>query len=1196
VDWFGINIFEDLCCQCGDILMSILAMFDTLIIEQAHETQSNRKIPPMKPKYPYALLLASSLLAAQANAQLTWDPSGGGASDGSSAWLGTGEWWNGAANVDWTSGSDAIFGNGGAAGNATLASPTAAGTITFNSFTGTYNLGTTGQALTINNGVTMNAGSGAVTFTSPIILSGDQTWTNNSGGLLKTNNGTNLITNGGFDLTIGGTGDTTFGVVSNSAVALTGSGNLVKNGSGRLNIGGVNSGFTGTVAINGGVLQMINNAGGLGDGNVSLNGGVLSFYWSTTYSRTLGTGNGQVQILGGESGFAGAGTNGPSINLGSTVVWGALGDGPATGFFNPGKFVLGDAGTTNAATTSFSSNIDLNGANRTIVVPKGLSSGGNNSTITGMLSNSSGTAAGFIKEGGGNLLLMGNNTYTGDTKVLGGTLRFGNSWNNSWTGVTLDNASNLEINNAIVQANYYLTRDLGTGSGEIQITGGRTGFSNMQSDAVGNAFVKFTDNATTVTWGSASFDPSTLVLNDSGALGVLRMQNPFDLNGANRTIEVSATGPGGGRGTYGTMEGALSGTGASLTKTGVGTLMLQGANTYNGGTNINGGGLWFDTTASMPATGAVAVNDGTFLNVTVGGSGWTAGTSGNGTMGGLLAGLGGQTGSTVSYTGDVSVGLNISGTQTYAGDIADVGTSLSLHIGNKDGTTSGDPFIRNGTLTLSGNNSYTGGTFLNKGTLEIGSATAIGSSALTFNGGTLSSSDSSARTISNTLVLAGNVGAGGTGDIVFSDTSNTQVSDTNNSTRTFIVDSGISATFNQLFTANGNSGITKTGLGDMLLNGTNSYTGSTTVQQGNLIAGTDVSSANNVNGAFGRANSNINVGLSNNNNDAGVLAGGAFTIGRNFQVLSQNTTDTGTRIVSFGGNSADASTFSGNIILGSNNSSSKGTSLTAAAGGQATFSGVISNPTGQDSTEAANAAAGIAVTKIGAGTVVLSNTNTYTGATVVSEGSLIINGAVASTSVVVAASLGGSGVMANATLSGSGSINPGSSPGVLTASATDPTGGLAYNFEFTAANTLPTWNNATASVNDVLRLTNATPFTASLDSSNTIALYLGVGSINNSDVFTGGFYTDENSDFLSSISSATFQYFLADAGGSETYNGNNYTEYTGPLGFTVATFSQTADFGSGNVTGYTSQFTVVPEPSAVLLGALGFLALLRRRR
>ena len=113
----------------------------------------------------------------------------------------------------------------------------------------------------------------------------------------------------------------------------------------------------------------------------------------------------------------------------------------------------------------------------------------------------------------------------------------------------------------------------------------------------------------------------------------------------------------------------------------------------------------------MPNSGAVSVSDGGILAVSVGGAGqWTTGTSGNGPIGGLLSGQGGQAGGTVSYAGNVGLGLNVTGTQTYSGNINNVGTSLGLYVGNKDGGTASDPFTQTGTLILSGNNAYTGST------------------------------------------------------------------------------------------------------------------------------------------------------------------------------------------------------------------------------------------------------------------------------------------------------------------------------------------------------------------------------------------------------------------------------------------------------------------------------------------------------
>ncbi len=173
---------------------------------------------------------------------------------------------------------------------------------------------TIGTALAVNDGIS-KAGAGAVSITGAVSLGADQTWTNNtSGAVSKTN--ASLLSNNGFQLTFSGTGTFNLGTINNATAVLAGSGALVKEGSGRLNIGGINSGFSGSVTINGGILQMHNDPGGLGNGNLTLNGGVLSSYWGMTYTRTLGTGAGAVQILGGQSGFAGAGTTGPTFNLG----------------------------------------------------------------------------------------------------------------------------------------------------------------------------------------------------------------------------------------------------------------------------------------------------------------------------------------------------------------------------------------------------------------------------------------------------------------------------------------------------------------------------------------------------------------------------------------------------------------------------------------------------------------------------------------------------------------------------------------------------------------------------------------------------------------------------------------------------------------------------------------------------------------
>jgi fibronectin-binding autotransporter adhesin len=600
----------------------------------------------------------------------------------------------------------------------------------------------------------------------------------------------------------------------------------------------------------------------------------------------------------------------------------------ATDDVNFGTATAGYTGTVTISGTQTANSITIGAASGGVTISGGTAFNlGNADTILTQNSASNATFGtvigggtnGLTKAGSGRLILNGaTNTYTGKTLISGGILRFGTTWSNTWTGVSLNANSNLELNGGIAEAYYYLTRTLGSANAQIQLTGGRSGFTNLQGDASAN-FMTFTNTSTTVTWGSATFDPSTLVLNDTGASCVLRMPNPFDLNGAARTIEVSATGAGAGRGTYGTMEGILSGAGGSLAKTGGGTLLLNGANTYDGGTSIDGGALWFHRTAAMPNSGGVSVNDGGMLAVSVGGANqWTTGTSGNGTIGGLLAGLGGQTGGTVSYAGSVGLGLYVTGTQTFAGDIGDLGTSLSLHVGNKDAGTASDPFTQNGTLVLSGTNSYTGLTRVNSGnTLRFATQNSLYSNTeaswtaenlnvksgatLAFNVGGAGEFDTGNVTtlLTNLGTSSGPTNGMNSGAVLGFDT-------TNASGGTFTIADTIT---NITGAAGSNRNIAKLGAGTLVLSGPNTYTGTTTVSAGTLSAG--VAAVAGVSGPFGLNNAislanvaGATLDLNGFDTRIGSLTGGGTTGG----AVALN----GGAILTVGTNNTNA-TFAGNI-------------------------------------------------------------------------------------------------------------------------------------------------------------------------------------------------------------------------------------------------------------------------------------------
>jgi autotransporter-associated beta strand protein len=248
--------------------------------------------------------------------------------------------------------------------------------------------------------------------------------------------------------------------------------------------------------------------------------------------------------------------------------------------------------------------------------------------------------------------------------------------------------------------------------------------------------------------------------------------------------------------------------------------------------------------------------------------------------------------------------------------------------------------------------------------------------------------------------------------------------------------------------------------------------------------------------------------------------------------------------------------------------------------------------------------------KQGLGTLELTASNTYTGETWVTAGTLLINGqqsaATGAVTVLDGATLGGSGA-SGGTLAGAGLVSPGNSPGILTANQVDPAGGLDFAFEFTQVGN-PTWSNASASGNDVQRLTDASaPFVGNLSAANRLDIYLGVASLTDGDIFRGGFFTDRNSDFTAIASGATYRFYvLGDGAGTDaTFNGIGYYTLTNydPDGSVVVSAVQpgTANFASGTVTdGWVQQYeyvVVVPEPTTLLLLACGGgLAMLRRVR
>jgi hypothetical protein len=173
-------------------------------------------------------------------------------------------------------------------------------------------------------------------------------------------------------------------------------------------------------------------------------------------------------------------------------------------------------------------------------------------------------------------------------------------------------------------------------------------------------------------------------------------------------------------------------------------------------------------------------------------------------------------------------------------------------------------------------------------------------------------------------------------------------------------------------------------------------------------------------------------------------------------------------------------------------------------------------------------------------------------------------------------------------------------PGILTATQEDPTGGLDHAFEFTGNNS--TYSSASASVNDVQRLTGGTRFTLALTSPNELDICFSSLSPR---IYTGGFFTDQPADFYDQIKSATIACFVKTTGaGDTTFNGSNYltAAHCDPRWqVTVCAVVASADFGGGAVNGRVMEFEYVslPEPGTITLlgiGAAFALATVGRRR
>ena len=366
-------------------------------------------------------------------------------------------------------------------------------------------------------------------------------------------------------------------------------------------VGGANS-LNGTV-----VLSNLNNSFG---GGVSINAGSSSL-------NIL-----QVSQIGNSGANSPLGTNG-TINIGGTS---GSGDNVLkyTGTGENSDKVINLAGTTGDATLDqsgtgnlkFTSAMTETGVGAKTLFLQGSTAG--TGEISGNINETNG-AISLEKLGTGTWTLSGSNNYSGGTTIDVGTLRISGT-NALATSGSIFGSTTLANNSTLALAgggNYVLSA-----FGSTNVNGNSISFTNSSGSA---ATLTFTAATNYVTRSSDNAGART-VANNSTNLGLV-FNGAMDIGS---TTNNSVTFGGAGNTTVkGVIFNTNTAVARGLTKTGIGILSLEGANSYNGPTTVSAGSLIVDGNQSS-ATGSLDVAAG----ATLGGSGTIGGVT---TISGVLS-------------------------------------------------------------------------------------------------------------------------------------------------------------------------------------------------------------------------------------------------------------------------------------------------------------------------------------------------------------------------------------------------------------------------------------------------------------------------------------------------------------------------------------------------------------------------------
>jgi autotransporter-associated beta strand protein len=754
---------------------------------------------------------------------------------------------------------------------------------------------------------------------------------------------------------------------------------------GTLRLGAGNGSNTGQYALSGGALTtgalLLTGKNSLTNARFALNGG------------TLVTSN----ITTGASGY----TYGLLIFNGGTLQADANAGSPGSGWINSG---------TTAYVSTGGARIDTGATDRTI----------NAALLRDPFLADNQPDAGLTKLGAGTLTLTGASTYTGNTTIAGGAIEFGfpSALGASTNQVVLDGGGLRWASGTTSDISSRLAT-IGAGGGIFDTNGNNVTFASALSGA--GALTKsgagtltlnaastytgaFTVSAGTLSLGnSLALQASSVTLSGSGALdvNVISAVTLGNLNATSFALQNDYPAPlaltlGGGN-TTATTATAFSGAG-SLVKTGSGTITLSGANTHTGGTSVSAGVLQFAAAAALPSTGTLAVGSGATAAFNVGGTGEFTQTDINGMLG------------SASFQSGSLLGLdttNASGGQFIFSSAISGSVGLTKLGGNL--------------LTLTGANTYTGGTTVSAGTLAGDTASLQGNitnnAAVNFD---QASDGTYAGNISGTGSLtkssAGNVTLTGTNTYSGGTTINGGTLTGNSvSLQGNIVDNA-AIVFNQAATGtyagvvSGTGTLTKSGAGNLTLGATNTYTGGTVVNGGTLAlvnggsAGAIVGSLTvnsgatllaSTSNAFGYGTGTkvdsvaINGGTLNYTGSGDLGWGIAYTLNSGALLTSNGgvSSTSSASDFSFGGNTSvsvtsGAATIAGHVDLRGDNGITN-VNFTVA-------SGATLNVTAGISSHAPNSVTvgPVGFTKLGAGAMILTGANSYSGTTAINAGTL----------------------------------------------------------------------------------------------------------------------------------------------------------------------------------------------------------------